>query len=97
MWKVITESNTRDPIEFQLLPGANSIGRNSDNDIILIDDKASRAHAILDYDPSQDLVTIIDLESTNGTYVNQERLIQPRILSANDVVRIGETILTLVA
>jgi pSer/pThr/pTyr-binding forkhead associated (FHA) protein len=32
-----------------------------------------------------------DLESTNGTFVNEERIGSPRVVSPTDVVRIGKT------
>jgi adenylate cyclase len=95
MWTVTLRSSTSEPVEYTLKPGTNSIGRNPDNDMVLHDEIASRAHAILDFNVALDLVTILDLNSTNGTYVNRERLTQPRNLLPNDSIRIGETILTL--
>ncbi len=95
MWTVTLRSSMTEPVEYSLKPETNTIGRNQDNDIVLKDNLASRAHAILDYNVSLDMVTILDLNSTNGTYVNRERLTQPRNLLPNDSIRIGETILTL--
>jgi pSer/pThr/pTyr-binding forkhead associated (FHA) protein len=34
---------------------------------------------------------VVDVGSTNGTYVNGSRIQRPRKLASGDVVRIGET------
>jgi len=52
-----------------------SIGRAEDNDVILDDPRVSRHHARLDFSGST--ATLIDLGSTNGTWV-QGHLIPPR-------------------
>lgn len=57
-------------------------------DIILADDAISRAHAMLFYDETG--VGIIDLASTNGTYVNGER-IGGAMVHDGDVVALGAT------
>jgi pSer/pThr/pTyr-binding forkhead associated (FHA) protein len=38
-----------------------------------------------------DAVWVVDLGSTNGTYVNDERIEGRRRLSGGDIVRIGHT------
>lgn len=61
-------------------------------DIILADETVSRAHAMLFFD---DLgVGVIDLASTNGTYVNGDA--QPAmLLQRGDRVKMGNTVLVL--
>jgi pSer/pThr/pTyr-binding forkhead associated (FHA) protein len=67
-----------------------TLGRSGDNDIPLPGDEfASSAHARLE--PRRDGVWIEDVGSTNGTFVNGERVEGRRRLSAGDVVRVGET------
>lgn len=63
------------------------IGRERDCDVILSDVKISRHHAQLVNDGGK--VTICDLNSKNGTYVNGVRIFQPRILNPGDVVMLG--------
>jgi pSer/pThr/pTyr-binding forkhead associated (FHA) protein len=48
--------------------GTTTIGRASDSDIILEEATVSRCHALLLRDAAR--VLLIDLESTNGTFVN---------------------------
>jgi hypothetical protein len=55
-------------------------------DVIFSDDSISRAHAMLFVDPQG--VGIIDLASTNGTYVNGVR-ISSALVQDGDVIAIG--------
>lgn len=65
------------------------IGRSPDLDLVLAEDKVSRKHAKIGLD-GQDL-QIIDLGSTNGTYVNGER-IRRQQLNPDDRILIGTSI-----
>lgn len=94
MWVVTVRSPKGEPREYTLKAGKMIIGRKSDSDIPLPDESASRAHAEIYFEPSSSAVTITDLGSTNGTYVNRERLVQPRRVGPEDQVRIGQHILT---
>lgn len=49
-----------------------TIGQSSQNDVVLADDSVSRNHARLEYEAGGWRVT--DLGSTNGTYLNGDRL-----------------------
>ena len=76
--------------EFDLDSAPLTFGRSGDNDVALPGDEyASSAHARLE--PRRDGVWVEDIGSTNGTFVNGERIDRPRRLRAGDVVRIGET------
>jgi len=80
--------------EPQALPIATTtvtIGRGLDNDIILEDTRVSRKHAQLRY--RQRRFWLTDLGSTNGTFVNGER-ISERALRDGDVVSLGGLELT---
>jgi pSer/pThr/pTyr-binding forkhead associated (FHA) protein len=68
------------------------IGRGSRSDIVLQDSQASRQHAEISQQGER--LFIHDLGSTNGTFVNDSRITSPRLLSAGDRIRIGETTLT---
>jgi pSer/pThr/pTyr-binding forkhead associated (FHA) protein len=68
-------------------------GRDADQDIPLgADGYASGRHARFGRAQEGDVVE--DLRSTNGTYVNGDRLVGVRRLVAGDVVTIGQTQLT---
>ena len=63
------------------------IGRSRDNDIVIDNPSVSRKHGQLYFDAGQ--AYIIDLESTNGTFVNGRRVHGKQPLTNSDVVRIG--------
>ncbi|GAB4523581.1 MAG: adenylate/guanylate cyclase domain-containing protein [Anaerolineales bacterium] len=94
MWVLTLHSPEGERREYTLKPGKNSLGRKSDNDIVVADISASRRHAEITYDLEQDQLIINDLESTNGTFVNRERLDRPIRLENNDVIRIGGHIIS---
>jgi predicted component of type VI protein secretion system len=74
--------------EHRMEPGA-TIGR-EECDIILTDPDVSRRHAAIRLEG--EAVAIEDLGSTNGTYVNGERIGAPRSLRDGDEVKIGSTV-----
>ncbi|MGZ3416598.1 MAG: DUF4388 domain-containing protein [Polyangiales bacterium] len=70
------------------------VGRSSDLDMVLVEDMVSRRHAKIAY--AGDQITIEDLGSTNGTFVNGEKVKKAR-LKEGDRVLIGTSILKVVA
>jgi pSer/pThr/pTyr-binding forkhead associated (FHA) protein len=67
-----------------------TVGRSDDNAASLgKDDYASGHHARVE--AGRDGVWVVDLDSTNGTWVNGEQLEGRRRLHDGDVVRIGQT------
>jgi hypothetical protein len=65
------------------------LGRGSGNDVVLQSTQSSRNHAEIVQQGSQ--FYIRDLGSTNGTFVNEERVTAPRLLQPGDQIRIGDT------
>ncbi len=69
------------------------IGRNPECSLVLTDDFASGRHVRV-Y-PGQDTWYADDLDSTNGTYVNQQRIDTGAPLDLGAQIRIGQTIIEL--
>ena len=65
------------------------IGHSDTADLILEDRFVSRRHALVITDASG-AVTILDLNSTGGTFVNDERIDEPRVLQPGDAVRFAD-------
>ncbi len=81
--------------EFPIFPDKPIVvGRSSDLDMVLVEDMVSRKHARIAM--GGDGITIEDLGSTNGTFVNGEKVKKAR-LKEGDRVLIGTSILKLVA
>jgi VWFA-related protein len=70
------------------LKGMTNIGRGRDNQIVLDDPTVSRNHAWIKAEGDDYLV--FDVGSANGTFVNDQRVDEPRRLENRDVVRFGE-------
>ena len=67
-----------------------TIGRDSSNGVAINDAEVSRRHSRLTFQGGK--YVIEDLGSTNGTFVNGQRLAGPVVLKAGDVVSLGEQI-----
>jgi pSer/pThr/pTyr-binding forkhead associated (FHA) protein len=76
-----------------LAGGMIMIGRGADCQLILEDDYVSTRHARVVSTPNG--IYVEDLGSTNGTYVNGQRITAPTTITLADSVRIGKTILRL--
>jgi len=69
------------------------IGRADDSTLVLTDDFASSRHARLTNRSGQWYVE--DLGSTNGTYLDQQRVQGPLLIAPGQPIRIGQTALEL--
>lgn len=67
-----------------------AIGR-QDTDLVVEDPEVSRRHAVLRR--SDGSVIVEDLDSTNGTFVNGERIRSPIAVGPGDQIRVGQTTL----
>lgn len=88
---------TGGPLTGTLLPlgtAAITIGRSPSSTLVLEDPYASSRHAELRNEDGN--WVIADVGSTNGTFVDDERLLAPRPLPTNVVARIGQTTFELV-
>ena len=69
--------------------GEVTIGRSRSCTVVLRDPSASRTHVLVTVKPGE--VHARDLQSSNGTYLNGERLTTDRLLNDGDKITIGET------
>ena len=77
----------------ELADGVIMIGRGTDCQLILDDDYVSTRHARVVATPNG--IYVEDLGSTNGSYVNGQRITAPTTITLADTVRIGKTMLRL--
>jgi hypothetical protein len=95
--KLIVLRGQRQSVEYQIYEGDNYIGRADDKavDVDLEDQEppdriwSSRQHAVITFESGH--MSIEDLNSTNGTYLNRSRIEPGKKvpLSLNDVIQIG--------
>ena len=82
-------------VVYPLKIGLNSIGRSSDNDVILKEHYVSRRHLAIVVHTS-DGCEVFDMASRNGTFLNDSTLSQPRFLRSGDRIRICDRSFTFV-
>jgi hypothetical protein len=70
-----------------------TLGRASDNTIVLDDDYASNYHARLR--PYEGRWLVEDLGSTNGTYLDKQKVTSPSVVPIGVPVKVGKTLLEL--
>jgi hypothetical protein len=95
--KLVVLRGQRINVEYPLYEGLNFIGRADEKPVdIDLDDQeppdkvwCSRQHALINFEDS--MLTLEDLNSANGTWVNRTRVYpgQKRSLNVNDVIQIG--------
>lgn len=74
---------------FTLRSGLLVIGRATTVDIVVDDPHLSRRHAVVRVEGG--VVTLNDLGSTNGTWINDRRIDGVEALTDGDVIRVGRT------
>ena len=73
---------------FKMAPGTTRIGNRADADVVLADERMSGYHAEMIM--AQDGFTVVDRESTNGTFVNDRRVTRHHLVD-NERIRFGGT------
>jgi len=92
-WGALTVvSGAARPGRFPLTGVDNPIGRSPDCAVVLVgDETVSRRHALVRNDGQH--VTVEDLGSSHGTFLNGQRLVSPAAVRRGDVLQIGQTLL----
>jgi adenylate cyclase len=69
-----------------------SIGRAPTNQLVLVDEKVSRKHALI-HRQGENEYWLVDLGSSNGSYLDGRRVSQPVVLRDGAAIRIGSSTL----
>ena len=92
MWILQSPNGRTRPLLFRVLPGAvKTVGRAPRADFIVDAALVSRVHCRLEADAEK--LEVIDLSSTNGTFVNDER-VERANMKSGDRLRVGRVELT---
>lgn len=91
--KITISQGSQEGMSAELTGGMILIGRGADCQLILDDDYVSTRHARVV--SVENGFYVEDLGSTNGTYVNGQRITAPTTISLADTIRIGKTIMKL--
>ena len=86
----VVRSDTQAGLSFTV-NGATVLGRSDQSDVILDDPYASEFHLRLV--AQNGTLTVSDLGSTNGTYVNGRRITTPTNLRRGDALQVGKTVM----
>jgi predicted component of type VI protein secretion system len=89
-YRMIVRSGPNPGTVFELTREVSTIGRDVTNEVVIGDAEVSRQHARLTRTPGG--YVLEDLGSTNGTFVNSERLMAPRVLKPGDMIAFGENV-----
>lgn len=89
-YKLILSESKPSPTEYELTKSEIIIGRDPDVDITIPSPIVSRRHARLTRDG--DGYMIEDLGSSNGTFINGQRVSERKLLRSGDQVRFGKAI-----
>jgi len=93
MWLLQTEEGADLPLRFRILPGnVKTIGRAPRADFIVDAPLVSRLHCQLTAGAAE--LEIVDLDSTNGTFVNGKR-VERATLRRGDTLGVGRVQLTI--
>lgn len=88
--RLIVRTGPNPGMVFDLTKEITTVGRDVANDIVLGDPEVSRQHARLTRTPGG--YVLEDLGSTNGSFVNGERLSSPRVLDPGDLLGMSEKV-----
>ena len=74
-------------MQYVIGPLGLKIGRGQSADVVLADAQISRTHCVVRL--KEDELLVVDLDSTNGTYVDDEKIAGEAILPVGSTLRIG--------
>ena len=93
MFTLVVTGPDRSPARHAFSEAEITIGRGAGNHLVLPGRNISRRHARLIVRDGRYI--LVDLESTNGTFINGQRLTSPRVVHTTDRIQMGEFTLAL--
>ena len=84
---VIKGKGLRDEV-LKLQEGVNRLGRSAINDFVILDATVSRFHCVVEV--GADAMTVRDLDSANGTFVDDAPVVERAELKSGQVLRLGD-------
>ena len=93
MLSVIVYEKGGEPRRLSLDADELKVGREEGNDLVLDRANISKRHLLLRRIDGH--IEALDLDSTNGTYINGRRVTEPRILRASDRIYLGDFVLAI--
>ncbi|MDP6823009.1 MAG: FHA domain-containing protein [Dehalococcoidia bacterium] len=91
-WLAVVEGPSKG-VTYQVKVGANTIGRDTGNDLVLSDSDVSRHHALVVAE--DDKLTLFDVSSSGATELNGRKSV-PASLSTTSQIKVGDTVLMMV-
>lgn len=79
--------------DFKLRLGGNFIGRSAEMDVAISGDSSvsRKKHAVVIYEPKNNMFIIQPGESKGLTYLNDQVILSPTEMKSNDIIQIGNT------
>jgi hypothetical protein len=85
---VVALNGTNKGDDYRIYDGKNVLGTSADCDVVITDPYLSAKHCTIRHENGT--YTLIDLDSTNGTFVNQKKVTKMELID-NDTIRFGRT------
>jgi pSer/pThr/pTyr-binding forkhead associated (FHA) protein len=89
-YQLIMRQGPTPGLVYDLVKPELTIGRDMTNDFVINDAEVSRKHVVLRLEGGN--YVIEDLGSTNGSFINGQRLMGPHLLKAGELVTLGENV-----
>jgi len=88
--RLIVRTGPNPGMVFDITKEITTLGRDVTNDIVIGDPEVSRQHSRITKTPGG--YVLEDMGSTNGTFINSERLSAPRVLREGDILGLSEKV-----
>jgi hypothetical protein len=88
--RLIVRTGPNPGMVFDLTKEITTLGRDVTNDVVIGDPEVSRQHSRITRTPGG--YVLEDMGSTNGTFINGERLSAPRVLKEGDLLGLSEKV-----